>query len=96
LLSLALLPDWCISILLKRVSHQVPGLTESGATVPVKVFEVARLVDLCWTNLILYEINGDIGMWPWEVKVNEIIFLFMNELCNTIKCYCKVKDLCTI
>jgi hypothetical protein len=37
LLSLALLPDWCIYILLEHVSHWVPGLTESEATGPVKV-----------------------------------------------------------
>jgi hypothetical protein len=40
LLSLALHPDWCISVLIAHISHQVPGPNEREATVPVQVFWV--------------------------------------------------------
>jgi hypothetical protein len=58
LLSLAFLPGWCISILLERVCHQVPGPIEDEATISVKVFGVKS--DL--SSFLYHAINISCGL----------------------------------
>jgi hypothetical protein len=79
LLCLASPLDWCISLLLEHVSHQVPGLTESEATIPVKVLGVKPdlssllyhmvhisccLIQVVFTVSNLCSITADFSGWP--------------------------------
>jgi hypothetical protein len=47
--------------------------------------KAARLVNLRWTNLTLYGIDGDVGTWPWKVKIKKqknykyIVMIFIYE-----------------
>jgi hypothetical protein len=78
LLSLALLLDWCISILLHYVCHQVPRLTECEATIPVKVAGVK--LDL---NNLLYHTVHISCCFIQDGECVEIDVVFFSNLCST-------------